>query len=38
MTEARDLAPVPELEPKEVEWLNARLNEYRELLEYLRDH
>jgi hypothetical protein len=38
MTEARDPAPVTELEPHELAWLTARLEEYRELLEYLRDH
>jgi len=38
MTEARDLNQDSKLEPDELAWLDARLEEYRELLEYLRDH
>jgi hypothetical protein len=38
MTEARDLNQDSQLEPDELAWLDARLEEYRELLEYLRDH
>jgi len=38
MTEARDLAEDSQLEPDELAWLQARIEEYRELLEYLRDH
>ncbi|CAN5743955.1 hypothetical protein BH23ACT5_BH23ACT5_21600 [soil metagenome] len=38
MTEARDLAIDTELEAAELAWLSARLDEYRDLLQYLRDH
>jgi hypothetical protein len=38
MSDARDLANHTELSPTELAWLNARLEEYRELLQYLRDH
>lgn len=38
MTEARDVARDTDLDAKELAWLNARLEEYRELLQYLRDH
>ena len=38
VTEARDLQTTTELEPNELAWLDARLDEYRDLLEYLRDH
>lgn len=38
VTEARDLASSSELEPADLAWLIARLDEYRDLLEYLREH
>jgi hypothetical protein len=38
VTEARDLAASSPLEPADLAWLNARLDEYRDLLEYLREH
>lgn len=38
MADARDLGTDSELAPAELAWLNARLEEYRELLQYLRDH
>lgn len=38
MADARDLATDSELAAAELAWLNARLEEYRELLQYLRDH
>ena len=38
MTEARDLTTDSQLEPDELVWLEERLVEYRELLEYLRVH
>jgi hypothetical protein len=38
MSEARDVATDAELSQAELAWLNARLEEYRDLLEYLRDH
>jgi hypothetical protein len=38
MSDARDLATDTQLSPTELAWLNARLEEYRELLQYLRDH
>jgi hypothetical protein len=38
MTEARDLTTDSQLEPDELVWLEERLVEYRELLEYLRLH
>ena len=38
VTEARDLATNSDLEPADLDWLIARLDEYRELLEYLREH
>ena len=38
MTEARDLTTDTQLEPDELVWLEERLVEYRELLEYLRLH
>lgn len=38
MTEARDLATDPVLEPVDKAWLEARLKEYEALLQYLRDH
>ena len=38
MPEARDLATNTELLAAELAWLNARLEEYRDLLQYLRDH
>lgn len=38
MSEARDLAIDSELDQVELDWLNARLEEYRDLLQYLRDH
>lgn len=38
VTEARDLTTGSELEPADIVWLIARLDEYRELLEYLREH
>ncbi|MEX1124275.1 MAG: hypothetical protein WEE53_01295 [Acidimicrobiia bacterium] len=36
MTEARDLTTDSHLEPDELLWLEERLVEYREMLEYLR--
>lgn len=38
MTEGRDLTTDSQLEPDELVWLEERLVEYRELLEYLRLH
>jgi hypothetical protein len=38
MTEARDLPTDSHLEPDELVWLEERLVEYREMLEYLRLH
>jgi hypothetical protein len=38
MFDARDLATDTELSPTELAWLNARLEEYRALFQYLRDH
>lgn len=38
VTEARDLATSTEPEAPEFAWPNARLDEYRDLLEYLRKH
>lgn len=38
MSDARDLAIDSELDQAELDWLNARLEEYRDLLQYLRDH
>ncbi len=38
MSDARDLAIDPVLEPVEQAWLEARLKEYEALLKYLRDH
>ena len=38
VTVARDLASSSELEPADLAWLIARLDEYRDLLEYLREH
>ena len=38
MTEARDLTTDSHLEPDELVWLEERLVEYREMLEYLRVH
>lgn len=38
MTEARELAIDSNIEPDELVWLEERLLEYREMLEYLRVH
>lgn len=38
MTEARELAIDSHIEPDELVWLEERLLEYREMLEYLRVH
>jgi len=38
MTEEETELRIPELEPEELAWLEARIDENRELLEYLRDH
>ncbi len=38
MSEARDTVTNSGLEPEELEWLDERITEYRELLAYLRDH
>lgn len=38
MTESRDLTVDSHLEPDELVWLEERLVEYREMLEYLRLH
>jgi hypothetical protein len=38
MSEARDVVTDTGLEPEELEWLDARIAEYQELLAYLRDH
>ena len=38
MTEARDRTMDSQLEPDELVWLEERLVEYREMLEYLRVH
>lgn len=38
MPEARDLDTDAELAVAELDWLNERLEEYRDLLPYLRDH
>jgi hypothetical protein len=38
MSEARDLKTNTDLGPSELAWLDERLAEYRDLLEYLRDH
>jgi hypothetical protein len=38
MSEARDIATDTELDASELVWLNARLEEYRDLLQYLREH
>jgi len=38
MPEARDIATEAELSQAELAWLDARLEEYRDLLQYLRDH
>ena len=38
MSEARDLSADTQLEQDELDWLSERLEEYRELLAYLRDH
>jgi hypothetical protein len=38
VSEARDLQTNTDLEPSELVWLDERLAEYRDLLEYLRDH
>jgi hypothetical protein len=38
MPEARDLATDTELAATEFAWLEARLEEYQDLLQYLRDH
>ncbi|HUP17936.1 MAG TPA: hypothetical protein VM848_18045 [Acidimicrobiia bacterium] len=34
----RDQAVNAELESRQLDWLDARLKEYRDLLEHLRDH
>ena len=38
MSEARDVATDTELSQAELAWLDARLAEYRDLLQYLQDH
>lgn len=38
MSEARDVATDAELSQADLAWLDARLEEYRDLLQYLRDH
>lgn len=38
MSEARDVATDSELSQAHLAWLDARLEEYRDLLQYLRDH
>ena len=38
MSDARDLAIDPVLEPVDQAWLEERLKEYEALLQYLRDH
>jgi hypothetical protein len=38
MPEPRDVATDTELSTAELAWLDARLEEYRDLLKYLRDH
>jgi hypothetical protein len=38
VSEARDLQTNTDLEPSELVWLDECLAEYRDLLEYLRDH
>jgi hypothetical protein len=38
MSEARDLATDTERSAAELAWLDACLEEYRDLLQYLRDH
>jgi len=38
MSEARGVAPDTGLSQAELAWLDARLEEYRDLLQYLRDH
>lgn len=38
MSDARDLVTDTGLQPEELEWLNERMAEYRELLAYLREH
>jgi hypothetical protein len=38
MSEARDLTTDSLLEPDELVWLEERIVEYREMLEYLRTH
>lgn len=38
MSEARDVATDTGLSQADLAWLDARLEEYRDLLQYLRDH
>lgn len=38
MSDAHDLVTDTGLKPEELEWLNERMAEYRDLLEYLREH
>jgi hypothetical protein len=38
MSEASDVTTDSQLEAADVAWLNARLEEYRDLLDYLREH
>lgn len=38
MSEARDVATDTDVDAAELAWLDARLEEYRELLQYLREH
>ena len=38
MSEARDVATDAELPQVDLAWINARVEEYRDLLQYLRDH
>jgi hypothetical protein len=38
MSEAREVATDAGLSQADLAWLDARLEEYRDLLQYLRDH
>lgn len=38
MSEARDVATDVEPSQADLAWLDARLEEYQDLLQYLRDH
>lgn len=38
MSEARDLVTDQDIDPVDLAWIEANLEEYQALLEYLRDH